>query len=1781
MDIGTINGFQHHDSLPYEIESRDEAMSELEDIVLSLESLFKANKFQLHVFGADYAPEVAIVTKALMAWQKKKHKIPLETRVRLTKVYAQACFEATEPTLMVRYGLSCLSLWKNRAAKQELRKVKNLVDWKDLVTLVRNVVILRSIKSTELGSGGQIDGLGNSLGLGGQSSSRSSSQKQPSSQLAVALNFANLFRCTAIINDETVPFLQSEILSYLGPDGHDPTPLVVVEAFTSLVPYTDPKAASIFLPIFFDLWEKVSPNVVALSLLPALAEFAENDTLNGRACSFSQPQLNLCFQAALQSMQIPLVSTQNSSSLKLAGKGSVLMGGSSTGRSLKSMSATKSSVNVKPFGTNTTAFSKLVVWSLSPENQHALTLLDSLVSAVQSFCHPSNVGHWTALIFTVLMDIVNSYVERIHLEKEYNVPQHLWLTPKMTERIASILKEPVFLGIHSQAPYVFASALETLWGITSLAPEQTIPSLLGEIYPTLQHGLHQPHRLLSSLACLARIAVPMASSPLYKMHLTTLLELSLPNIDPNESKRCLLTLALFQAVASVVVFTDESDDVNIALASQCLPECVHSLEEQKKIPAELEQDEGLAIKISRGTSAAYPEILRLYMERIFSLLETTNEARFGSAASASVLRVLLACSPNIFRRLLDLALQEIVNPQQLSNDSLAQVCGSFVRANSREAFGPIWKLLFLNIKEEILENQAGSGRTLMPKDNALLRYLSILNMSLLAANPESVLAVAEELRDLLRLLRLKTGVSVVYTVANTLHHAIAGLVGYSVILPDPEGNYPESIQNLSVSSATYLNLQWNVPSSGSLNLAAQLFEEHISISEVAVNNSIDGASTNVQDEDAVSNALIFTRTASGAISVAINVSPSIAEHRARVAKLIEQIHLKLSKDDIAGLREVLFVAKVWLCDVGYERTARMDAHQDTLYRFEKRSFKVPGAHVKGLPPAVLARRAQLYHHQRLAADSQYRAATEQDKRLLFEVIIDACFSSYPAVRRNAFSALYGPLKIFADQRLYAEVYEKVLITMSELLEAKEYERVCGGFTLFKYRSFGVLTVGQSPNLLKRFVELVSLSAAADHRQLSSMATSTLASLIPDTFRCGSSGTLSENFDSVRCLTDLLVSSSFTSLHWREALFRATGMLAVTQCPSFPFDARILKVYLEGALSQHPDLQVTSVLGALNMTQKAFRFGLAGYCDQESNGKAEVLVPSGAIQSTDATLFENDLSFFFKPAPLSVAAFIKSQARPTPKIDRANCRGRYNSPDTLPLWRTPRNNPAGLSLLTDEDSASLKQVALQLNTSSYWQQLFALHKVEPRAEDDKMLRPIALLFRNLTALAALDYCGSGESLKSLLHSLVLTNQTDLDDKHWHRIASEVFSGLLLSLPAIPRHESEVVITRSCQILEVAVAHLSPENVNYWSSSLSFALSNLDHRRVLPVIAMLKAAADPQTSSDGGGFRLSLRMELFTEVLAVLKWHGDTLENLLQNWPRWNHSLQTTRESCGDEISVAALTVVDLDTTLFASLFDLNVPKVNLSLMHLLLRLLQMLGGDACLNLLVSRAFLYLLECSAIRDDPEVIVLVTHVFSELASCTFSTKSLSTVVDLITECTHSAHWHQRIRLLLFMQSFFFNHLLTLTEEARLKLSVMTIEFLSDRQTEVRELAADTLSGMIRCSPAPEQQRYVELITSRFIGAVGSDFSLLERHSSVLAIGALVGAFPYSSPPPSWIPELLATIAVKAAGDSGTVGKTAKQVLGDFKKTRQDTWHIDQTVFSQNQLDDLDGVLWKNYFA
>lgn len=85
---------------------------------------------------------------------------------------------------------------------------------------------------------------------------------------------------------------------------------------------------------------------------------------------------------------------------------------------------------------------------------------------------------------------------------------------------------------------------------------------------------------------------------------------------------------------------------------------------------------------------------------------------------------------------------------------------------------------------------------------------------------------------------------------------------------------------------------------------------------------------------------------------------------------------------------------------------------------------------------------------------------------------------------------------------------------------------------------------------------------------------------------------------------------------------------------------------------------------------------------------------------------------------------------------------------------------------------------------------------------------------------------------------------------------------------------------------------------------------------------------------------------------------------------------------------------------------------------------------------------------------------------------------------------------------------------------------------------------------------------------------------HGATLGLCALVEAYPYTTPPPKWLPDVLTILEGKCTAYSGIISRSAKDALSQFKKTRQDTWHIDSKFFTEEQLQDLEGVLYKSYY-
>ncbi|KAI9375287.1 hypothetical protein BJX61DRAFT_169817 [Aspergillus egyptiacus] len=338
------------------------------------------------------------------------------------------------------------------------------------------------------------------------------------------------------------------------------------------------------------------------------------------------------------------------------------------------------------------------------------------------------------------------------------------------------------------------------------------------------------------------------------------------------------------------------------------------------------------------------------------------------------------------------------------------------------------------------------------------------------------------------------------------------------------------------------------------------------------------------------------------------------------------------------------------------------------------------------------------------------------------------------------------------------------------------------------------------------------------------------------------------------------------------------------------------------------------------------------------------------------------------------------------------------------------------------------------------------------------------------------------------------------------------------------------------------------------------------------------ADQKTSSSVGSYPYSPSKD-FTEMI-----HG-----IFHQIEKWRHERTPGQQTPSSYTSGSKTVLLWLDSTL---------------------------SSHECTQLAPFFADLFteqLLHMMDIKEDPELQSLAYHVFRHLPNVPYPAEQNSEFIEtLIRIGQTSPSWHQRLRVMINIQIIYFRRLFLLSASDRDKLFESVASMLEDPQHEVRAGASATLSGMVRCSPEYLRNEIVARLKKRFSkvlienplpkrprgprtpsgvsspGPSGTSTPtsehtklVISRHGAVLGLGALIQAFPYSSPPPTWIPEALATLSVRAASDPGIVGSSVKSIISEFKKTRQDTWHIDAKAFTPDQLEDLSGVLWKSYYA
>ncbi|EPE08720.1 proteasome activator subunit [Ophiostoma piceae UAMH 11346] len=718
-------------------------------------------------------------------------------------------------------------------------------------------------------------------------------------------------------------------------------------------------------------------------------------------------------------------------------------------------------------------------------------------------------------------------------------------------------------------------------------------------------------------------------------------------------------------------------------------------------------------------------------------------------------------------------------------------------------------------------------------------------------------------------------------------------------------------------------------------------------------------------------------------------------------------------------------------------------------------------------------------------------------------------------------------------------------------------------------------------------------------------------------------------------------------HWKIA--GRCAVFSMNLCLRFQTLAppELISLVAEGTISQHPALRsafqnVFLTLFDLIESRSEYNHDLGNYLLDKDNNVylVEIKVPPGG---GDAEYTRRYLESFNS---------VPGEQNSLPNGGDGDCSSIFVDYD-YPGWLVWGKSFSGYRMdpgvvdRYDELETKLREQIGGIITKDWCKQYFDFMKQEPR--DAKADRFKVQYVSLLVHIFELVHSGVAAVTFDEIKELILQVYGDGSDRHQHRATAEIIAGLLSVGPDEPKeYRDRAWAFAGPLLLNIINDKLTPENLQYWMTCVHMLTGLRDPRRSHELVTEL--ASFRLDMSSNAAFKDSSQVSLLEFLVSDAGWHfrGDKpiVEDILAHI---DHPYKAVRESIGRVLATTYRTRYHESFPNVATLIEANKAESSVGIQPyrpteefsatikdvfgrlekwrhervpgqqeqssytsgsktVLIWLDWMLSSQECTELVkyFSDPFIdQLLHMMDVKEDPELMRLAYHVYRHLPNIPLRDGEDDTFIKKLIDVGRSAaSWHQRLRALINLQVVYFRRLF-LSGPAQRKLLFDAVgDMLADSQLEVRDSAAVTLAGMIRCSPAKIRNPIIESLKKRFKAQLVANpmpkrkrplvptetgretpedvqNQIIRRHAAVLGLGALIEAFPYATPPPTWMPDVLTQLATRTANDPGIVGNATKSILAEFKKTRQDTWTVDQKYFTPEQLEDLEGVLWKSYFA
>ncbi|XP_060589859.1 proteasome activator complex subunit 4B-like [Ruditapes philippinarum] len=1207
--------------------------------------------------------------------------------------------------------------------------------------------------------------------------------------------------------------------------------------------------------------------------------------------------------------------------------------------------------------TETTSFVIWIVNMMGGEGNKVQDHIDMLFKTLQNFYHPSNLGKWNIKLSGLLMTFPKVFIRRINRER-YRKPtwmkeipaSHKLSDAEITKFVES-MKSTVFTCMFSK--YGSQDSAVALRHLSTLRPELIVPTLLEFMYPAME-TLIEPHRLIACMNCVVSVVRAMLSAgkwyPEGRSHLIPLLNLSLPGIDPNDFKKCLVTFQMISTFVSLVPIVDCSD-------------AVHSRTDLTEEEREL-----------CSATAQFEDFVLQFVDRIFALIENSaqehvhgNQDKLNpeqmiveKALASTFTSVLQQSSTPIFMSALR-RLHNFITGSVYESRVGGRYAGNLIRAAQQVNPKETLKMFMDNICDSLLVQLKSHEEVLQAErlDDGFLWNLLMFSQ-LLRCNGSYLLPYKTKIVDVFTyILRLQCVQG--YEIAGkSLMYLLRGLtlvfpVNYASVsgsLDRPVTEYLAIREWAKPGDIDNLGLEWHEPCQEETDFVQELLEKFL-VPELNTLKQIS-AENAIPREDLLRRLNIIMECLNGAggvlpmwqgnhismiesqvplkrfgcakscgsnrevtVSGGQNVRVVVIE---AIRKLLRYM-LSCAEDDTKSFHRLLRIYESVLFFHGIPE-GEFDARWKSFHAVKKAlEDKLRGG--KNHLRAILVDRVLLQHQMRCLQKTD-RSFTARHQELLQD-LYTLSISRYSEVRKKAQSVLFQHFHNYpySYRTLVDPLVSKVLSP-----DTPEHE--------FQGALYVVLGNNKRNIATKRSWEIISkvwpAITQAQHSEKPS-----ILNLI----------------DQIVSKTVKNAETTEIKILVNERSLAAAGKLFESQHP-LPSQGTCSSIELQAAIQHESSTNdkcqkmyvdlVTKLTGLVTGGNLRWKFCQIGMEFMTLLIRHDAPLPTCAVELFVQKCVDDSI-YLRKISTSALLGIQKQHKRPHKKIkfdptkqgvdtgvtapghtlspgDRPDNRWhKYNSqnlPDTQDKWEklvviekthwgyytwpkemetyAPHSEQPKLNRSTDELTEGEKVVYNAFSNKDYVQKLVDFLALEENKNKDKFSQKKMTLFKGL-------FRNYGdcllENFKAHIERLVSDTSHDKHDSS-QRCAMEILAGILRGSKHWPYQQTKALWDWAIPLMRTAVNNLTVSTVSDWSTFFTNVSESRDPRKIYWLYEMLM---DNPLNGEGGSFGDAGRLLMIQNALLQQEWRVGDLHRRLYTYlsPHFSYTYKNVRDRLGSLLS----------------------------------------------------------------------------------------------------------------------------------------------------------------------------------------------------------------------------------------------------------------------------------------